>query len=171
MDLNLRLKGFQRRSEGHPPTDLTGDLLTIDCRGCGYAPVPGSKECLGCMVERMCETGGADRLVLRTGKDIEISGKAGRAVKEAASLRRWSLPHDVPTGRCRTCPVSRREIMSRAWERFPEGMTDGLAEQVVSQVPDRDGCRGCIEATVRALVQLDEGMAGILAGMTGRQAP
>ena len=70
-------------AEEPPPAEVCDDLLTIDCRGCGYAPVPGSKECLGCMVERMSAVGGADRLILRTGRDTEISGRAGRAVREA----------------------------------------------------------------------------------------
>lgn len=154
-------------AEEPPPAEVCDDLLTIDCRGCGYAPVPGSRECLGCMVERMSAVGGADRLILRTGRDTEISGRAGMAVREAASLRRWSMPQEPPKGRCRACPVSRHGILSRAWERFPEGMTDGLAEEALSQVPERDGCRECVESTVRALAQLDEGMAEILSKMTG----
>ena len=35
-------------AEESPPAEICDDLLMIDCRGCGYAPVPGSRECLGC---------------------------------------------------------------------------------------------------------------------------
>ena len=45
-------------------------------------------------------------------------------------------------------------------------MTDGLAEEALSQVPERDGCRECVEATVRALSQLDDGMVEILSEMS-----
>lgn len=167
MDFDNGFRGLLAREEEGPDVTLDGDSLTIDCRECRFAPVPGSKECLGCMVECMCRAGGADRVVLRTGRDTEISGKAGRVLKESASLRRWSLPQDPPAGRCRGCAVSRYELLRRAWGRFPEGMTVGLASEASSNVPDREGCRECVEATVRALRQLEMGMAEIRA-MMGR---
>lgn len=155
------LKALSKGEVEGPDAELNGDLLVIDCRGCDVTPVPGSKECIGCMVSTMCRTGGADRVVMRTGRDIEISGKAGRVLKDAASLRRWSLPPDAPKGRCRTCPISRQTIVSMAWDRFPNNMTGGLASEVMSQIPEREGCAECAATTVKALEQIESGMSDI----------
>lgn len=159
MDLRALVTG--RKGGEEREAFLSGDSLVIDCRGCALAPDPGSRECLACMVGSMCRIGGAERVVLRTGRDVEISGRASRAVKDVASLRRWSTPADRPRGLCRRCPVSRAAIVGRVWERFPDAMTDGLAEEVASHTPDRDGCRECAAATIRALEQIDAGMGSI----------
>ena len=50
---------------------------------------------------------------------------------------------------------------------LPEDEVASRAEEALSQIPERDGCRECVESTVRALAQLDEGMAEILSKMTG----
>lgn len=168
MELRTDLRGLVRRQADGPSAGLSGDSLVIDCRECPLMPIPASTECLRCMVGCMCREGGADRVVLRTGRDTEISGRAGRAIKEAASLRRWSLPQGRPAGRCRGCPVSRAEAMSRAWDRFPEGDAGGMAAELLAQVPDREGCAECVEATVRALQQMDAGIERIVADMSGR---
>lgn len=166
MELRIGLPG---RASAAPPAEMDGDSLVIDCRGCELTPVPGSDECIRCMVERMCETGGAERVVLRTGLDTEISGRAGRVLKEVASLRRWSIPTGRPRGRCRSCPVSRAAVMGDVWRGFPQCDLEGRAADLLAMVPDREGCPGCVGSTVRAMRQLSEGLEGIEGSMgTGR---
>lgn len=167
MDLRKDLRGLVGPHEDGPRSEVSGDSLIIDCRGCRYTPLPGSRECIRCMVACMCREGGTDRLVLRTGRDTEISGRAGRAIKEVASLRRWSTPQERPSGRCRGCQVSRYEVLSKAWDGFPDGRASDLASGIVSSIPDWEGCRECVEATVRALRQVDSGLSRIMDEMGG----
>ncbi len=159
MDFKEGIRGLLGdTADKDPPSELSGDLLVIDCRGCAYAPVPGSNECLRCMVRCMCDAGSADRVVLRTGRDIEISGKAGRLVKDAASAMRWSIPIAKPKGRCRMCPASRDAVVRAAWERFPDA-PDGSVRAMLSDIPDRDGCAECAAGTARILDQIGDGIA------------
>ncbi len=162
MEVDLAfLKGGTRERRYIPDAEVVGDSIIIDCRGCGLMPVPGSSECIACMVGSMCRTGGAERVVLRTGKDTEISGIAGRMVKEVSSLRRWSIPVDQPKGRCRACPLSRQQVMSEAWELFPDGDVSTIRAPLASEVPDREECRVCTVSTLRALDQMEDGIRSI----------
>lgn len=166
MDLDLRriIRGGDERRG--PEAVLDGGLLVIDCRGCALRPVPGSKECFGCMVRTMSSAGSADRVVLRTGRDTEISGRAGAAIRDAASMMRWSIPDEEPWGRCRICPASRRAVMSAAWDSFPE--RDPAPRLLLEEADkDRDGCRTCVAATARALDQMEDGLRRMRAGMPG----
>lgn len=114
----------------------------------------GSDECTGCMVREMSILGGHDRIVMRTGRDTEVSGPAGRAVRDAASLRRWSLPQSPPKGRCSRCSVSRSRVMERAWATFPEDGI-GFARDMLGDPPTGGGCAECVESTRRALDLLE----------------
>ena len=166
MDLDLRriIRG-EDENEG-PEAVLEDGLLVVDCRRCLFRPLPGSKECLGCMVRTMASVGSADRIVLRTGRDTEISGRAGTIIRDLASMMRWSVPDEALKGRCRMCPASRKEVMSAAWRSFPE--KDPAPRLLLDGVDrDRDGCRACIAATARALDQMEDGIGRIRAGMTG----
>lgn len=154
-----------------PPAAVEGDSLVIDCRGCPVAPDPGSRECVACMVSSMCRAGGAERVILRTGRDTEVSGHAGAVLKELASLRRWSVPADPTAMRCRGCPASRKEVVELAWGSFPTDGRTGISVPEVPEHPDRDGCAECAVRTARALERLSEGMEDILASMSaGRGA-
>ncbi len=75
--------------------------------------MPGSDDCIRCTVEVMCKLGGADRIVLRTGRNVEVFSAAGRAVREVALIRRWSFSTEAPMTRCRNigCPARRWGMM------------------------------------------------------------
>lgn len=158
---------IRREDEEPPSAEIMGDALIIDCRRCRLAPVPGTSECISCMVASMCRAGSADRVVLRTGRDMEISGKAGRILKEAASLRRWSIPAEALPARCRGCAVSRHEVMSRAWDRFPDPVEPSVKASLVRDVPARDGCAECASGTMKALEQMERGVGSLTASMKG----
>lgn len=135
-----------------------GDAMVIDCRGCGFAPVPGSAECLGCMVRSMASSGGSDRIVLRTGRDVEVSGRAARAVRDVASMMRWSSTTEAADRRCRICPVSRTAVMTAAWSAFPSGTVFEGRKDIRDGPPDRDGCAECVMRTSRMLDQIEAGL-------------
>ncbi|MDO5852848.1 MAG: hypothetical protein Q4Q62_02065 [Thermoplasmata archaeon] len=158
-------------AEHIPPAAVEGDCLVVDCRGCPVAPDPGSRECMACMVSAMCRAGGAGRVILRTGRDTEVSGRAGQVLKDLASLRRWSVPADQLPLRCRGCPSSRQEAVALAWESFPTDGRTGISVPEMPEPPDREGCAECAVRTARALERLEEGMEDIAASMAaGRGA-
>lgn len=164
MDSKLKTMFRPKDSDG-PRAEMTDGVLIIDCRGCGISPDPGTPECIRCMVSFMCEKGGTDRVVLRTGKDTEVSGKSGKILKETSSVMRWSVPYDELKGRCRVCEHSRKKIMDIVWGSFPG---DGVSEARIALGSHQEGniqCDMCVMRTRRALDQIDRGLAGVLEKM------
>lgn len=160
-----RLSG-RGRGEG-PAAEMGDGALVIDCRGCDLAPLPGSDECIRCMVERMRELGGADRIVLRTGRDTEVAGPACRAIRDVASMRRWLSCTSGESARCRGCPVSRERVMDIAWASFPKGAVFEGRKALREGHPGRDGCAECVMRTSRALDQMEAGLARVMTVMSG----
>ena len=153
------------KDDADPEAYMEGDALVIDCRGCTLLPVPGSDECIRCMVDSMCRTGNASRVILRTGRDTEVSGGSGKAVREAASLKRWALPPKEPRGRCSRCRLSRKVLVETAWSEFPRKGTYMALSFDDSDVPAGEGCSECVRRTRRVLEQMDRRMDSLLDGM------
>ena len=162
------LRGFMRNTET-VRGERQGNVLVIDCRGCRLTPVPGSDECIRCMVEAMCRTGSAERIVLRTGRDIEISGAAGRAIREVSSIRRWTSPATDGPARCRACRMSRKRVMAAAWTGFPRNAVFEGRKVLKGNHPGRDGCAECVMRTSRALDQMDSGIRRVVSDMGERR--
>ena len=151
-----------------PSASRQGDAIVIDCRGCGLAPVPGSDECIRCMVSAMFAEGGSDRIVLRTGRDVEVSGDAGRAIREVASIRRWSTSPSRARARCRGCPVSREAVMTAVWAGFPRSAVFEGRKAIRNGGPEREECRACLMRTSRTLDQIESGLKRIVSEMGRR---
>ena len=166
MDIDFRqiLMGpsDKERGVGHR---FEGDALIIECIGCEYMPDPGTKECMKCMVDMVCESGGADRIILRTGKDLEISGDPGQAIRRLASMKRSSFSAVRNKGRCRRCPSQRNTVMEAAWRDFPYPNYHGARE--VLGDPDGEMCSRCMASTERALSQMESGMEDIRKELVG----
>ena len=167
MELNLKdlLRIPSDRNGTGVRSYMEGDAIVIDCRGCDVRPMPGSDECMGCIVGRMAETGISDRIILRTGIDTEISDSSGRVLRDVSALRRWSMPREPPKGRCSGCDASRYRVMERAWATFPEdgipfarGMLEGKDRSLKE-------CGRCRESTGRALDLLEERLEKIIDSM------
>ena len=146
------LKLHPSRGESQKLTE-EGDALIIDCRSCTYAPEPGSSECFRCMVDSMSCSGGSSRIILRAGKDIEVSGRSGDTIRKLASLKRWSIPIQECARECRRCDLSRKVIISSLWEEFPN-MDFGSAMESLDTTGRNEGCSVCLRSTRRALEQL-----------------
>lgn len=168
MDIIEAVKGAMPGREEGPEVRREGDALIIDCRGCRLRPVPGSEECIGCMVRSMCSAGGANRIVLRTGTDTEVSGAAGRAIREAASMMRWTSACEKLPARCRACPASRARVMEAAWAAFPANAVFTGRKMIEEANRDREGCSECVMRTSRALDQMELGIRRMVSQMTGR---
>ena len=165
MDRKIGLfEGIGRR-EDTVRGERQGDALVIDCRSCRLVPVPGSDECIRCMVGSMCEAGGARRIVLRTGMDVEVSGAAAEAVREIASLRRWSTSGQRTAARCRSCPMSRDRVMTAVWNGFPRNAVFEGRKALKDGHPGRSGCSECVMRTSRALDQMETGIRKVVSEM------
>jgi len=132
---------------------LDSDALVIDCRSCGFAPEPASRECFRCMVDSMSCAGGTERIIMRTGKDIEVSGTSGEVIRRIASLKRWSIPMQDGNRECRRCDTSRKEVFSKLWENFPDLDFQSAMESLESG-GDKEDCSMCLRSSRRALEQL-----------------
>lgn len=170
MELTLEcLKGLMPRDDRRPETSRNGDALIIYCRGCHLTPIPHSDECLRCILAELSGSGGAERIVLRTGMDIEISGRAGKALRQIASIRAWSMPAEHPHGRCRGCSKSREAVMRTAWDGFPGSGMDEARMMIAGEPPDRDECISCVTATSRALDQIESGIRKIISELSSEK--
>ena len=165
----MNLESLIRRDGEHQhPAVRQGDALVIDCRSCRLAPVPGSDECIRCMVEAVSSAGGAERIVLRTGRDVEVSGAACRAVREVASIRRWSTSGSSGGARCRSCPVSAPSVMAAVWGAFPRSAVFEGRKVLRDGNPDRDECRACVMRTSRSLDRIESELKRVVADMDTR---
>ncbi|MBE6520683.1 MAG: hypothetical protein E7Z68_06170 [Thermoplasmata archaeon] len=156
-----RARSDSDRKPEPPPAALSGGALIINCSRCMYAPDPGTAECIRCMVATMCSVGSTDRIVLRTGKDMEISGRSGKIVKDTASVMRWSFPQEEEKGRCRMCELSRKKVMDDVWDSFPKDTIVSAEARLQGKHPQGKDCDMCILRTRRALEQIDLGLKDI----------
>lgn len=159
--LDIHVRGFRpAEPEGVPECLRDGGSVVIMCSGCRLRPEPSSPECVGCMVRCLSRHGGADRVVLRTGTDLEISGRACRMLAEAASLMSRTSGPIVPDGRrCRGCGSSMGRVMGVFWSGFP-GDGSQAARALLPQDPEGE-CVECAMRTSRAIAAAEEGLARI----------
>lgn len=144
--------GRKRKEEG-AQLSFEGNALIINCMRCKYVPEPGSTECMSCMVDSMSKMGCSDRIILRTGKDTEISGKSGWTIGKIAQLKKWSVPL-TEDKKCHGCDRSRTAVMNKAWATFPDVGFDE-AYRTVRADAKNPACRRCQSSTETALKQLE----------------
>lgn len=164
MDLDFKqiLKGSMK-DENAVEHRFEGDALVIGCLDCDYAPEPASKECLKCIVDRMSKSGGAKRIVLRTGKDIEISGLSGQIIRSISSMKRCSCSVVRNKGRCKRCPSSRDKAMEALWNDFPYP-NYSAARGCLEESGPYDVCERCIASTQRTIMQIESDLEEIRKG-------
>ena len=167
MDFDLK-RIFPARRDGHegPSCHLDGDKLIIDCRGCQFTPMPGSRECVRCMVDNMSLFDGGGRLILRTGKDIEITGRSRDIIRRISSLKRWSVPLMDKDRKCARCGMSRAVLMDDVWGSFPD-MGFSSARSALNEEGSDERCARCIRSSFKALDQLESDMDSIRSEIGG----
>ncbi len=148
-----------------PKASYEGDALVIGCQSCRYNPDPGSDECLTCMVDSMSRMSGCERIILRTGKDIEISGKSGSTIRRIASIKRWSVPMTSNGFKCRKCGRSRAAVMDKVWKGFPEFHFDSVYETIDAK-PTEPECSKCLRSTRKAVEQMEADLESVRKSMT-----
>jgi hypothetical protein len=165
--MDLDIVGLLRRKDPDKKPGrsmLDSDSLIICCKDCELEPLPGSVECLRCMVECMSSAGSANRIILRTGKDLEISGRSCDAVRQISSLRRWSVPLKESGKGCSRCNRSRKRIMEDLWASFPD-LGYSAARSALSSEGMDERCSRCTSSSLKALDQMERDMESIRKGL------
>ena len=163
------LKELIERAIGKMDNDVAfieDRTMVVDCIGCGFAPQPTSEECLRCMVMNMSDLGGADKIVLRTGRDLEISGRTAMALRNLASLKKWSIPAQKDPYKCRRCNCSRSVVMTDLWDTFPQ-MEFSDAYTRLDQDGRTQECCDCMKSSIHALEQLETDIDRVARNLSG----
>jgi len=139
--------------------EIKEDVLSINCRSCSKVPDIRSPGCMRCMVHHISRFGNAERIRLRTSRDLELFGPAAETLCEIAAFQ-WSATLSVNNGRksCTGCNNSRSRIMDILWSEFPEPNFDSARGRLMSFRPEDSRCNLCIQKTYRALDQVEHGI-------------
>lgn len=156
------------RSLGRKKTEesylsMEGDTLCIDCRNCMCVPEVKSAECIRCIVSAISECGNSERIRLRTGRDMEISGPSAAILCELAALDRSA---NVMNGfgrerGCANCEFSCRNVFNVAWQGFPDPFFEAARNKLMSFRAEDPECATCMQRTYRALDQAELGLNNV----------
>jgi len=108
---------------------------------------------------------GCERIILRTGKDIEISGRSGSTIRRIASIKRWSVPMVDNRFKCRKCARSRTAVMDRIWKAFPDLQFENVYRMLDTK-PGEPDCSKCIRATRKAVEQIESDIESVRRSIT-----
>lgn len=159
------MKNKKTKMKGEP-CSISEDSLIIHCSKCELVPEAGSEECFRCMVDRMSRYGSADRIILRTEKDLEVSGRSNTVIKNISSLKRWTTSGELMDHACRKCSQNRLAVMNVVWKDFPH-LEFFKAKQMLNPSDGDDKCSRCMRASVAAIDQLEKDMLTITGRMKG----
>jgi hypothetical protein len=139
--------------------ELVEDVLSINCRKCSKVPNVRSPFCMKCMIHHISQQGNAERIRLRTSKDLEIFGSAAETLCEMAVFYRSSNIGGGSNGKsCADCAYSCPKIMEIIWSGFPDPNFDSARGRMASFRPSDNGCNSCIQRTYRAIDQTELGI-------------
>lgn len=152
-DKTSRKRSIKKRAV---TSEIDGDMLKIDCRSCGNIPDTGNIDCIRCIVSKISENGCAARIRLRTGRDLEISGRAAEILCELSFIdRSASSIEGNKSHKCRSCRYSCDKIVGIAWDSFPTPDFSGARGKLMSFRTTSNVCDVCIQRTYRALDQAE----------------
>ena len=142
---------------------MVSDTLCIDCRGCAQIPDVKSPDCIRCMVHNISQYGNAERIRMRTGRDLEISGVATELLCDLAFVDRSSqvVGRSENNRSCSNCDYSCEKIFDLAWQGFPDPYFEAARGRLLEFRPVERECATCIQKTYRALDQSELGLNNI----------
>lgn len=145
-----------KNKKNHVKSEIDGDVLSIDCRDCGRIPDAACAECIRCIITEMKKHGYVERVRMRTGRDIEISGPAAEILCELSFIdKSSSVIRTKKKGRCKSCNYSGDRIIDIAWKSFPVPDFAGARGKLMSFKTGRNVCDICVQKTYRALDQAE----------------
>jgi len=143
--------------------DITGaeiaeDVLSINCRSCTKVPDIRSSVCIRCMIHNISKYGNAERIRLRTSKDLELFGPAAEVLCDMAVFYGSAYPSASGGKHCSDCRNSNSKIMEALWSEFPDPKFDSARGRLMSFRPEDSRCNLCIQKTYRSLDQAEHGI-------------
>ncbi|MFA6952678.1 MAG: hypothetical protein WCQ23_06425 [Candidatus Methanomethylophilaceae archaeon] len=145
------------------PISVEDDVLCIDCRDCRAVPEIRSPDCIRCIVRCISQSGNAERIKLRTSRDLEISGPAAEILCELSFLDRTAdnmNGHNKPRS-CANCEYSCDRIFDIAWQGFPDPYFESARGKLMRFRAEDQMCSTCLQKTYRALDQAELGLKNI----------
>jgi len=160
MELESIISLMNKKKTEAVNAEFTEGVLSINCRVCTSVPDVRSPGCLRCIIQKISEQGNAERIRLRTSKDVEIFGSAADTLCELAALY-GSTAINVQKEEnraCSNCNNSCSKIMDILWAGFPDLNFDSARGRLASFHPSDNKCNVCLQRTYRALEQAEHGM-------------
>jgi hypothetical protein len=159
MEIKTILSAMNKKNTDEADSEITEDVLSINCRKCSKVPDIRSPGCMKCMIGHISQHGSAGRIRLRTSKDLELFGPAAEALCELAVFYRSATFSSNGNDRsCSDCANSCSNIMETAWTGFPDPNFDSARGRLMSFRPSEGKCNTCIQRTYRALDQAEHGI-------------
>ena len=160
MELESIISAISKKKPETADAELDEDVLSINCRKCKLAPDFRSPSCLKCIIQHISQQGNAERIRLRTSKDMEIFGPAAETLCELAVFyNSTALSSHKEEGRsCADCNNSGSKVMDAVWTGFPDPNFDTARGRLANFRPSDNKCLSCIQKTYRALDQAEHGV-------------
>jgi hypothetical protein len=149
---------IKKKENGAADSELTEDVLSINCRKCNKVPDFRSPGCMKCIIHHISRHGSAGRIRLRTSRDLELFGPAADALCELAIFYGFTNLSAGKGRGCSDCANSCPKVMDVVWSGFPDPNFDSARGKLASFHPADGGCTACIKRTYRALDQAEHGM-------------
>ncbi len=147
---------FKKTEKEIDRASIDGDILTIDCKGCGQNPDMGSPICIRCVTRSIVVHGNPERISLITGRNREYSGNVVEFLNEMAAIDRMaSAIGTYSDSKCKGCENSCSYIFGIAWSTFPDPDFSNARAKLRMFEPTRPECNGCIQKTYRMLDQAE----------------
>jgi hypothetical protein len=152
-----------KKNETVVSTEIIDDILCIDCRRCNHVPEVRSNECIRCIISNLSNLGNANKVKLRTSRDLELSGSAVEILCDMASLDRSanSLSRSEKSHACSGCDHSCAKVFNVAWAGFPDPYFDAARSKLMTFKPSSRECEVCVQKTYRALDQTELGLKNV----------
>ncbi|MDR2845908.1 MAG: hypothetical protein LBV63_01340 [Candidatus Methanoplasma sp.] len=144
-------------------SEIVDDVLCMDCRSCTHVPEVRSNDCIRCIIAHISQHGNANKVKLRTSRDLELSGFAVEILCEMASLDRSSnsLSRSERSHACSGCSCSCAKVFNVAWAGFPDPYFDAARSKLMNFKPSSRECEVCVQKTYRSLDQSELGLKNI----------
>jgi len=150
---------IKKKNNDTADAEIAEDVLSINCRNCSKVPDVRSPGCMRCIIFHISRNGNAERIRLRTSRDLELFGPATEILCEMAVFYGSVNTNKSNSGRsCSDCSNSHSKIMEILWSEFPNPNFDSARGRLMSFRPEDSRCNLCIQKTYRALDQAEHGM-------------
>ena len=135
--------------------------LLIDCGKCDNSPDIGNAGCITCVSRIITKSGEPERIILRSGQDIEYSGDVVRLMSSLSNidaLANAMIRDNKRMKRCTACSKSPSKLLSSAWMCFPDVDMSSLRSELNAFESGNKECEACIMRSYRSSEQLEHAL-------------